>query len=531
MGVSDPPFGRVCSAVVSLDLQDHAPLRARVEASAAISALDEEIRSRYAKRTGSLASFLQQWIRLDISQEQFFSARGINGENYLQFVLSRWDTSMALGVAETCLQYAESTSAGPVVAFLNHIDGQGSDIWHYLAENLRRSEDDETLSIARILIKLEVDYCRKNNDDESPLGRLLVPDVKWNSINALLAAKTVTLDEIEASFPERIAANPTLKAEIVVGIFGSDLTENEGKLTRTMLADVLSPRSERDARNRLGRAFFEYVGGRRAETLLMRLVETDYKDLLGEMLRLLQVCAEEQNLAIAAGDVQEARANQQIYMYRRLGKRSKVFQNCAMKAVIGDRANYLSQILGLLRLEEVAIARRNMKGGTDREVIIVDKASPASANPALSLLLQQDARGNTMWHLAVLHNRPECLKKLLFGLSFIDTMTVLAKIPNRYNLTVMDLTSLKDAHPKLAQEVKSGRMTLEDAQTWLTNIKMVDKRMIEFLADLLRKADDAMSRGGGAGSTLKPSFDLARVPTIQFLLKEGVNLGFRPQAR
>ncbi|MDX2103923.1 MAG: hypothetical protein SF002_15440 [Alphaproteobacteria bacterium] len=512
---------------MSLDLQEHSPLRQRPQPSPAIAALDQEIRGRYAKRTGTLASFLQQWIRLDASQEQFFSARGTNGENYLQYVLSQWDTTMALGVAETCLIFAESTAAGPVIDFLNHIDAKGSDIWHYLAENLRRSEDDETLAIARILIKLEVDYCRKNNEDESPLGRLLVPEVKWNSINALLAAKTVTLDEIEASFPDRLAANPTLKAEVVVGIFNSDLSDNEGKLIRTMLADVLSPRAERPEREKLARAFFDYVGGRRAETVLMRVVETDHKDVLSEMLRLLQVSAEENNLAVAAGDQQEARANQQIFMYRRLGKRSKVFQNAIMKAVMADRPVYVSQLLGLLRMEEVAIARRNMKGGTDREVITVDKASPAPANPALSLLLQQDARGNTGWHLSVLHGRPECLRKLLFGLSFIDTLTVLTRIPNRYNLTVVDLTSIKDAHVKLAQEVKAQRMSLEDAQTWLTNIKVVDKRIVEFLTDLLRKADDAMSRTGG-GATLKPSFDLARIPTIQFLIKEGVNMAPRP---
>jgi hypothetical protein len=485
--------------------------------SAIISRLDSEIRQRFAKRTDSLPSFLMQWIKLDESQKLLFDARGMAGETYLQYELMVGDVTMALAIAQMCVEFAESISAERTIQYLNHIDNEGNDVWHYLAENLASNEDEDGLSIAKILIQLDIDYCRKNDKEESPLARLLIPEVKWQSINSVLLAKSLSVAEMEESFASNINQNEPLKAEIMVGIFVSDLQKNRGVLLSYLLQDALSPRAEKADRAAVARALFEYVGGNRSETVLMRTIETEHKDLFERMMQLMLVCAEEAYAEMAASDAQLAKAHHQVYMYRRLGRRNRVFQSLLHKAVQYDRPSYITAILGALRNEDLAVLKRNSKGGTERELLLVDKNSPAPYNPGLSLLLSQDARGNLPIHTAVIGGRDDCLRKLLFGLSLTDAYALLNRVPNRQNLTILDLISVKHAHVKLTAEIKAQRITVADAQSILQTIKDGDKRIQEFLMEALRKAEDVIARNGGKAT--KPSFDLARIPTIQIALR------------
>jgi ankyrin repeat protein len=133
------------------------------------------------------------------------------------------------------------------------------------------------------------------------------------------------------------------------------------------------------------------------------------------------------------------------------------------------------------------------------------------------LLLQQDARGNLPLHTAVLGGRDDCLRKLLFGLSLTDAHALLNRVPNRQNLTILDLISVKHAHVKLTAEIKAQRITVADAQAILQNIKDGNKRIQEFLMEAIRKAEDVIARNGG--KTMRPSFDLARIPTIQLAMR------------
>ena len=167
----------------------------------ALAALDQQVRARFARRTGTLEAFLKDWVRLEESQNVFFNSRGSVGETYLQHLLAHGDIPMALGVARTCAFIAESTSADKVSGFMNNIDMEGNDLWHYLADNLTANEDADSLEIAKLLIQLEIDYCRKNDKDESPLARLLIPQPRWASINSLMQAKTMSIAEMEESFP------------------------------------------------------------------------------------------------------------------------------------------------------------------------------------------------------------------------------------------------------------------------------------------------------------------------------------------
>jgi hypothetical protein len=487
--------------------------------SAEIKALDTEIRARFARRTDALESFLNQWIKLDDAQTTFFAARGSQGENYLQYLLSAADIPMALGISRMCAGFAGTTDSERIVGFLNNIDRGGNDMWHYLAANLSEREDEDSLEIAKLLIQLEIDYCRKNDQDESPLGRLLIPEVKWQSLNSMLRAKQLTMNEIESSFPERVAREPQLRAEILTGIFFSDITNNQGRLILHMLEQALSPKMENAERAEMAAVFFDFVGGKRAESVLMRLVETDLKDVLERLLMLLQRVAEESTAAVAATDLQLAKGQQQVFLYRRLGRRNRVFQGLLHKCIAADQPNHITHILGMLRNEEIVVLRRNGRSESgDREVLVIDKASAAPANPAMSLLLNQDARGNTPFHSAVLTGKMECLRKLFFGLSLIDSYAVIKRIPNRYGLTVSDLMSPKDAYGKLSIEIKAQRLSVEDAQAMLNTIKVGDRRIHEYMAEALRKAEDVIARTGGA-KVAKPTFDLARIPTVQLMLQ------------
>lgn len=483
-----------------------------------IAKLDQDIRTRFARRTGSMQAFLEQWIRLDDSQAMLFGARGIKGENYLQFCLANGDIAMALPVLRICAFFAETTATDTVTQFLNHIDSEGDDVWHYLANNLKESEDDDSLAIAQFLVQLEIDYCRKNNDDESPLARLLVPTPRWPSVNSMLLAKQLTIDEIEASFPAHVTDNPQIKSEIMAGIFFSDLAENKARLINHMIYFASHPKSELPDRLAIGRALFEYVGGKRAETVLMKMIETNHQDTFEKAMEFLYALADQVTKLSAKGDNQLAKAQAQAYIYRRIGCRNRIFQSTLTKAVMADRPTYISTLLQLVVNESITLSRRNAKGQTENELLTIDKNSPSPANPALSLLLQQDARGNLAFHVAVLMNRSDCLRKLFYGLSLIDIHAILCRIPNRFNLTVADLLSQRTAFQKLSVEVKAKRMSVEDAQQWGMQIKGIDPRIAEFLGEAIHKAEDVIQRTGGIKSA-KPNFDLIRVPTVMLAMQ------------
>lgn len=488
------------------------------------------MRKRFARRTGTVEAFLKEWIRLDTSHKMFFGSRGIKGENYLQFALANADLDMAHSVVSMCAQFADTTGAGPVIEFLNHTDANGNDIWHYLADNLTAREDEKALGIARQLTHLEIDYLRKNTEDETALGRLLVPEVKWASVNSMLLVKPLSVQQLEEALPTHIVANEAIRREILVGVMMSDIVDNGAQLSAHFLRYVLSPKAEKGERAAVARVMFEFAGGARAETYLLKLMETDHKDVVEMALQFLQMCAEEASAQVAASDTQLAKAQQQLYLYRRVSLRNKLFQTALTKAVIANRPNYVASILQLFRNEDLSVTKRNAQGQTEREILVVDKNSPSPANPTLALLLSQDARGNLPLHNAVLGSRVDCLKKLLFGLSLIDSYALIRRIPNRYNLTVMDLLAPQAAFAKLSAEIKAQRLTVDDAQALMGQIKKIDAPAQEAVNEIIRKAEAMIQRSGVSPEAARPSFDLRRVPTVIMAMQNRAAAGGAPAA-
>ena len=306
----------------------------------------------------------------------------------------------------------------------------------------------------------------------------------------------------------------------MASIFFSDLVDNEARLLNHLLMHVTSPKADKIERARTARCFFDYVSGPRLETVMMRLAETNYSDCFSKMLDFLQSIAEDAFVVLAASDQQAARANQQVFIYRRLGRRNRIFQNLLTKAINANKPNYISDMMRQLRNEDLIVLKRNARGNTEREILIVDKTSPAPSNPTMALLLQVDARGNLPFHNAVLLGHEDCLRKIMFGLSLIDLHVIMTRVPNRFGLTVWDLLSPENAFKKLSVEVKAQRMSIEDAQSMLATVKAVDKRIVEYLGEAVRKADDVITRTGGQ-SVAKPTFDLIKIPTVQLAIQNG----------
>lgn len=489
------------------------------DANQAIVALDHEITTRFAKRTGTLEAFLKDWIRLDDSQDKLFKTVGPNGETYFQYKLGKNDTQMGLALAHMCAFFAESTDAEKAIGFLQMHDANGNDIWHYLATTLARNENEEGLMIAKLLIQLELSYINRNNEDETALGKLLVPECKWTSINAMTQVKEITLDELIGAFTEDLKVGDEVLQQIICGVLVSDLETNEGKFTQALVDRALQPEAEEDLKARTISILFDYSAGKRNDTVFMKIAEVDQPLLFEKVLTLLDKVTATAVREIAARDSQLAKARQQQILYKRLGKQNRANQNALFKAVQADRHQNITFILGALANENIVLSKKNEKGETIQQIFAVDDKSPARQNPRLALLLQQDSRGNTVFHLSALMSRVDCLRKLFVGLSMMDCYMIAAKIPNKFGLTCADFLDVNKTRTKLAAGLKAGQVTKENAQAIFGLASKVKKDVQEFLGETIKRADDVISRTGGM-SEAKPTFDIRRVPTIALLRLE-----------
>ena len=492
---------------------------AAIPPSPQIKAVDDEIKQRFAKRTGSLERFLNEWMKLDDSQDLLLGAIGTQGENYFQHILARDDINMALALSNICEFFAQTEVHERIYAFMNHTDSRGNDLWHYLARCLTRSETDEGLMIAKSLINLEISFTRKNEEDETALSKLLLPEPRWRSINSMNQAKELTIDDLEDAFSEAIHGNESLKQEIMVNVFSSDLAENDGQLTTTILRAAMSSQAERPDRARASKLFFDAIGGPRRETVFMRTAEVDLPKIFESLLDLMMKVIEDETREIAARDGSMAFARQQVLLYKKLSIRNRTAQNILVKAVIADKPKVISAVISLLKNENLMVAKKDDRGETIRATVTVDERSPAPLNPALSLLLQLDARGNTAYHTAAFLSRLDCMKRLFGNLSMMDSFMIASKIPNRYGVTVQDTLEPRMVVKKLAAQLKTGKINQTDANQLVGLAKKQHREIKEFLGEMIARASETIERTGGM-SEAKPTFDLKRVPTVALQIKE-----------
>lgn len=482
--------------------------------SESIRSLDDEIKQRYARRTGGMEKFLNEWIKLDESQEKLFAARGTRGENYFQYKLAHHDTEMALALANMCHFFAESTNADQVIEFLEMVDGNGNDLWHYLAGCLTSDESDDALQIAKILIQLEIDFCRKNDEDVSALSKLLLPDVKWRSINSMNQAKQLTIEEIESSFSKQINLNEALKQEIMNNIFTSDIVENNAELTLSVLGYANLPHVEQESKDRALKLIFDYVGGKRRENVFMKVVEQANNDLFELCLDLLVKSADYAVREIAARDLQWAKAAKQIFIYKRLSRINRSRQNAMVRAIYADRPKYVGALISFFTNENMVKVVKDSRGKTVAEEVQIDPRSPAPQNPFLSFILQMDSRANTAFHSCILMGREDCLRKLFHGLSLMDSYMIITRVPNKWGITISHMIEGKPALMKLSAGLKNGKIAQNEAQALAQMMKKnISRDLTDFINDVIGRAEVVFERTGGL-SEAKPTFDLTKIPTV-----------------
>ena len=492
---------------------------AAIPPSPQIQAVDDEIQTRFSKRTGTLERFLNEWLKLDSSQDILLGAVGVQGENYFQHILAKNDIAMAHALANICGYFAQTEIADRIIAFMNHNDSRGNDLWHYLARCLTQSETEEALEIAKILIDLEISFTNKNEDDETALSKLLLPQPRWRSINSMNAAKELTIDDLEEAFSEAIHGNEALKQEIMVNVFSSDLVDNDGQLTLTILKVALSSQAERPERARAARLFFDAIGGPRRESIFMKTAEVDQPKIFDLFIDLMTKVVEDETREVAARDGALAFARQQVLLYKKLSIRNRTAQNIVVKAVIADKPKLISTIMSILKNENLMVAKKDERGDTIRANVTVDEKSAAPQNPALSLLLQLDARGNTAYHTASFLSRSDCLKRLFGNLSMMDSFMIASKIPNRYGVTVEDSLEPKRVMQKLGAQLRAGKINQTDANQLVALSKKQHREVKEFLGEMIARASETIERTGGL-SEAKPTFDLKRIPTVAMQIRE-----------
>lgn len=185
------------------------PQTAAAPKSIPLELVDRDIVDRFTKRTGKFSTFLADWIKFEDNSDRLYRAIGRQGENYLQYRLARQDVREALIVLEVAKAHWEAGAPERVYGLLSHEDGDGNGIWHYLADSLRQNEGAETMKMAHILLSLDVDFSRRNKHGVSPLGKMLTPSPKWQSLNALVQTKHLSIENIEAAISEKAGDEAT----------------------------------------------------------------------------------------------------------------------------------------------------------------------------------------------------------------------------------------------------------------------------------------------------------------------------------
>ena len=497
-------------------MQENAKRSAEDAGAANMAELDEELYRRFAKRTGTLEAFLREWVKLPESQDKLFDLRGPSGQNYLQFKLAANDITMSTALVEICKWFAETSEPERVVKFLHVVDSQGNDLWHYLADCLAREEQEDALTIARSLIQLQIDFCRKNDDDESALSKLLLPTPRWKSINSMNQAREIELAEIKNSFSDSVNLNESMLHEVMFGVFADDQRDNSGRLSQIVLDQAMRPQTGSSLRSETKEVFFNAVGGQKRETIAMLMAESGNPVQFEQLMRLLIGVIEDNTRDLAARDIQTAKAERQRLLTVHMALRNRANQTLLFKSIRNESEKALSVLIGSVVNENLVMPGRNELGKSVTRPYIVDKRSPAPTNPRLTLLLQQDNLGNTAFHLATLLSRDRCLRTMMVGLAPVDIWMMLTSVPNKLGITIQDMLDLTRCRAKLTEGLRVGRVTAANAQQTFAMAKQVSQDANSFLTEQLKRAEDMVRRSGGP-SEIRPTFDLRRVPTVALL--------------
>lgn len=474
-----------------------------------IASLDADVRARLAKMAGNFGSFFVNWIKFQDNSDKLFMALGENGENYLQYKLSQNDVQAAMVILEVSKSYwEEKQQAKRVYMFLNHEDGEQNGIWHYLADCLRGNEGRETMKMARTLLALDVDFSRANKAGISPLGKILMPSPKWQSLNALIQTKHLSLEHIDRAVVER-AKEEQIRAHFMSMIFASDLAENRGLLSQHVLKQSVAPQASKSLRETTCRLFFDYRNVKDGGTAFLRLITIANDGMFEDLLNLLQQNVEETVTGMGISDVATKKAYRQVLLCRRLLKRDKFMKGVLLKALVAQKHGHMRKMVGLLYHDELFV-KKLVRGEPVRQDVVVDQSSPAPSNPLLSLLMQRDKENNTIFHAAIMENDARALGLCLFGLPSNDVYALLTRVPNGFGLTLVDLLNPDKVRLNMSAALQAGLTDQARAKEIIEKCAAIEKEMGEMINNKLQEIND-LAETSRQGKPPEPNFDFKKL--------------------
>ena len=472
-----------------------------------VATIHGDISERYAKRMGKFQAFFLNWIKYQNNSDLLFAAIGDTGENYLQYRLGLGDVIESQGILQIVLDYWQPDKPQRVYEFLNHEDKDGNGIWHYLADTLRESEGMETLKMARTLLSLDVDFSKRNKFGISPLCKMLVPQPRWKSVNALIQTKHLSIENIDRSIAEK-AKDDAKKAVMMSALFKGDLSNNRGLLSQHVLKQSLSPQADRSQRDATCRLFFDYIDPQDGSSAFFKLITMASHGMFEDLLRLLMRSTDETVVAMGPPDVVTKKAYRQVLICKKLLRRDTQGEGILFKGLQAGKHQHLRKLCSLLLNDEVCI-KKLVRGEPVRQPIPVDPISPAPTNPLLSILLQRDAEGNTVFHHAMLLGNLAMLEGFFYGLPSNDIYAIITGVANGCGITLNDLTEPETAKAKLVKAVKIGLLARTRGQEMLTEIASIDKDVRGYILKKMEEIESLASDTKG-GRPVAPNFDLSK---------------------
>ena len=466
-----------------------------------------DILARHTKSPSKFSYFFLQWIKFQNNSNDLFNAVGENNENYLQYRLSLEQVEDAAVIFDTIISYwREKDQESRIFSYLTHEDRDGNGIWHYLAGTLRNHEGLSTLRIARALLSMDIDFSRRNRFGQSPLSKMLLPTPRWKSLNALIQTKHLTIENIEGAVAEQ-AKEDTARNEVMSFLFSDDIQQNHGLLSQHVLHQAVQPQADANLRASTCRLFFDYLDEESKSPAFFKLIGIANHAMFDDLIRLLIQNTTETIRSMGLPDITSRKAYAQLYISKRLLRRDKHGEGTLFKALFAGKHTHMAKITSLLRNDELAITTL-VRGETVRKPVTVDKGSPAPTNPLLSLLLQPDGDGNTVFHHATARSDLQALKRLLSGLAANDLYAIIMSLPNRVGVTLIQMVNDPEAvKRRMFTGARNKVISPARAKAMVDGVLALDNDVKDFLLARVKEIDE-LAKSVGRKGPLPPTFQL-----------------------
>jgi ankyrin repeat protein len=477
-----------------------------------VADIHEDIQTRHQKASsGRFGHFFLQWIKFNENSDDLYRARGEAGETYLQYRLHLEDVEEAAVIFDTILAYWKEMEQDPrIYAYLTVEDNEGNGIWHYLAATLRRHEGKATLRMARQLLSMDIDFSRRNKLGQSPLSRMLLPDPRWQSLNALIQTKHLTIENIESAISEG-TKDEQKRANLMCFLFTTDIEKNKGLLCQHILRTAIQPQADSTLRAATCRLFYDYIGEKDSAPPFFKLIDISNHAMFDDLLRLLMQNTIETVTTMGASDVATRKTYAQLLLAKRILRRDAAGEGLLFKTLASKKYTHLAKISSLMRNDELKIVHM-VRGERVRKPVTVDKTSPAPENPLLSLILQQDRDGNTVFHYAVTSDDLRAIRYLLAGLAPNDMHAIITALPNKIGLSLMDLaTDPEGSKKKLFVAAKANVISQSRAKIMVTGLSLSKGEVRDYLVKELNEIQE-LAKSVGRKGPLPPTFTLPSKP-------------------